>query len=288
MLGDLLDPGVRSRAVRGMRGVVHSAAWVSLGPDDGRAFGVNVDATRALLIEAEAAGVERFVFTSTLHTVAAGTAEEPADEDSPWNLQAVDSAYCRTKREAERIVLQGVGDRLECLAICPGMVVGPRDIRPTSTGLLLAMARTPVAIVPGGGIPVVDAGVIARAHRLALGRGEPGQRYAVVGPYVSYAEMARIVARLTGWPRVVRTMPDATEALLRVAYGMAGRLSGRLREAGSPAMVAGAFLRLHVQGSRADKAFGLVHPEPIESIRAALADARRSGRAPGLRVVEGK
>lgn len=285
-IGDLLDPGDRRRAVRGMRAVVHSAAWVSLGPDDGRARAVNVEATGALLDEAEAAGVERFLYTSTLHTMAAGTAEEPADEETPWNLGVVDSPYCRTKREAEAMVLGWSGDRLGCLAICPGMVVGPRDVRPTSTGLLLMMARVPVAIVPGGGIPIVDSGVIAQAHRRALGSGEPGRRYAVVGPYVSYAEMARLVGRVAGWPRAVRTMPESAEGPMRLAYSAAGRVSRRVREYGSSAVVSGAFLRLHVSGRRADAAFGLVHPEPIGSIRAALEDARRSGRAPGLRLVD--
>ena len=178
------------------------------------------------------------------------------------------------------------GDRLGCLAICPGMVVGPRDVRPTSTGLLLMMARVPVAIVPGGGIPIVDSGVIAQAHRRALGSGEPGRRYAVVGPYVSYAEMARLVGRVAGWPRAVRTMPESAEGPMRLAYSAAGRVSRRVREYGSSAVVSGAFLRLHVSGRRADAAFGLVHPEPIGSIRAALEDARRSGRAPGLRLVD--
>ncbi|WP_231749664.1 NAD-dependent epimerase/dehydratase family protein [Tautonia plasticadhaerens] len=285
-IGDLLEPGDRRRAVRGMRAVVHAAAWVSLGPDDGRARAVNVEATRALLVEAEAAGVERFVYTSTLHTIACGTAEGPADEEAPWNLRVVDSPYCRTKREAEAMVLGWAGDRLGCLAICPGMVVGPRDVRPTSTGLLLLMARVPVAIVPGGGIPVIDAGVIAQAHRRSLESGEPGRRYAAVGPYLSYAEMARIVGRMAGWPRVVRTLPDAAEGPMRLAYAAAGRVVRRVREYGSPAVVSGAFLRLHVSGSRADAAFGLVHPAASGSIRAALEDARRSGRAPGLRLVD--
>jgi len=46
----------------------------------------------------------------------------------------------------------------------------------------------------------------------------------------------------------------------------------------SGAAVAGGFLKLHVRGDRADRLFGLTHPEPIESIRQALLDARRWGR----------
>ncbi|MBX6314642.1 MAG: NAD-dependent epimerase/dehydratase family protein [Isosphaeraceae bacterium] len=285
-LGDLRDPATRSAALAGVRAVVHAASWVSLGPDSlQQAEATNVEATRALLTDCAAAGVERFVYTSTLHTLAAGTADAPADEETPWNLQGVDSPYARTKRAAERWVLQDWG-RMECLVLCPGMVIGPRDVRPTSTRLLLAMARAPLALIPNGGIPIVDAFVLARAHRLALSTGEPGRRYAVVGPYVSYPDLARLVAQVAGRPQWVLTLPDGAERPLARLLGWAGRRSRWLQTHAAPAIVAGAFLRLHVRGDRANAAFGLVHPPPLVSISAALADAKRSGRAPWLRLRE--
>ena len=270
-VGDLRAASVRADAVRGVRAVVHSAGWVDLGADrSGEAKAVNVDATRDLLEEASRAGIERFVFTSTLHTIAAGTAEEPADESSPWNLRSVDAPYSRTKRQAERLVLAGT-DRLAGVALCPGMVVGPRDHKPTSTRVLWMMAKLRVAYLPGGGIPIVDSGVIARAHRMALDCGEPGARYAVAGPYLSYRGMARIVAQIAGRPRFVVPIPDAMERPLTAVARWVGR--GDV----SPAAVAGGFLRLHVCGDRADRAFGLVHPTAQRSIADALGDPRRSG-----------
>ncbi len=284
VVGDLRDPGDRRRALAGARGVVHSASWVSLGADPGGiGRAVNVEATRGLLADSVAAGVERLVYTSTLHTLAAGTAEAPADEDSRWNLGRVDSPYARTKREAEALVLDGLGGRLPGVALCPGMVIGARDRKPTSTSVLLLMARSPVAFLPGGGIPVVDARVAALAHRRALGAGEAGRRYALAGPYLTFAEIARAVARVAGWPRRVVALPDALEGPLTWAAGRLDRLAGGRRIEVSAAAVAGGFLRLHVRGDRADSAFGLVHPPPVASIYLALDDARRSGLAPRLR-----
>jgi dihydroflavonol-4-reductase len=278
-IGDLRDPTVRREVLNGVGAVVHTAGWVSLGSDPkGSARSINVDATRDLLADSIAAGVERFVFTSTLHTLAAGTADAPADEDSAWNLVGVESPYARTKREAERIVLGG-SDRLAGVVLCPGMVLGTRDIRPTSTRLLLAMAGSRLAFVPGGGIPVVDSAVIARAHRLALSTGEPGSRYAVVGPYLSYPDLARLVGRVAGRPRRVVSIPDAAERPIVVLARLIDRVVGGHWIDVSAASAAGGFLRLHVRGDRADLAFGLVHPDPITSIFAALDDARRSGRA---------
>ena len=284
-IGDLRDREVRRSALAGVRGVIHAAGWVSLGSDpSGEALAVNVEATRALLNDAADAGVERFVYTSTLHTLAAGTAEAPADERSAWNLESIDAPYSRTKREAERLVIGGAG-HLRGVVLCPGMAIGPRDIRPTSTRLLLELAARPVAFLPGGGIPVVDASVLAAAHRAALTAGEPGSRYAVVGPYLAYREMARLVGRLTGRPRRIVPIPDVAERALVTL----GRAIDRWRGGAgivSATSVAGGFLRLHVRGDLADAAFGLRHPPPIRSIFEAFSDARSSGRAPWLRLDE--
>jgi dihydroflavonol-4-reductase len=280
--GDLRDPEACRRAVEGVRGVVHSAGWVSLGRDPrGLSHEVNVAATVALLEAAMRAGVERFVFTSTLHTLAAGTPEHPADEHAAWNLHSVDSPYARTKREAEAHVRAASSRTFSTVVLCPGMVIGPRDPKPTSTRLLLALARSPIAVLPRGGIPMIDAGVLALAHRRALICGEPGARYAVVGPYLSYAELARAVADVAGWPCSTILLPDVLLGPLRGIAVLWDRLGLGAELSGTS--VAGGFLRLHVSGHRADHCFGLTHPPPLESIRAALVDARDAGRIPGLR-----
>ena len=285
LVGDLRREDDRARAVAGAWGVVHSAGWVNLGADPrGDARAINVEATRGLLDQAEAAGVARFVFTSTLWTVAAGPADRPADEDSPWNLDAIRCPYCETKREAERLVLARSNPRMGTAALCPGLVLGPRDPRPTSTRLLLTMAGTPAAILPDGGIPVVDARVLATAHLRALERAGPGRRYVVAGPYLSYRELAGLVRRVAGRPLGVVRVPDALRGPMSLLGGLAGRLARGRPGHISAASMAGGFLRLHVTGARADAAFGLAHPAPILSIYEALADHRGSGLAPWLRL----
>jgi dihydroflavonol-4-reductase len=261
-----------------MRGVIHSAAWVSLGLDPREeSCDVNIQATQDLLADCRAAGVQRLVFTSSLHTLAAGTPEAPADEHSPWNLHRVETPYSRSKREAERIVRESCDSSLETVVICPGMVVGGEAPRPTSTRLLIWLARTPVAVVPGGGIPIIDARILAQVHRLALTLGEPGHRYAIVGQYLSYPEQAALVAAITGRPWRVFVLPDPAEGPLIRAFQMLMPWLGPFwPDASAPAIIAG-FLRLHVSGARADHLFGLCHPQPIESFRLALEDARRRG-----------
>ena len=271
--GDLRSSSDRHLALDAMRGVVHVASWVSLGSDPkGDGVAINVEATRGLLADAIASGVERFVYTSTLHTLAAGSAEAPADESTEWNLERVQSPYARTKREAESIVLDGLGGRLPGVVLCPGLIVGPRDPKPTSTSLLLVMAGTPIAFLPGGGIPLIDAEVAAIAHRRALVLGRPGSRYALVGPYLSYVELAHLVGRVAAWPKVVVLLPDSLEFPLTRLAGAFDRLAGGRFLEISRAAVAGGFLKLHVSGSLADTTFNLVHPDPLHSVGEALRD----------------
>ncbi len=271
VIGDLRDADARRGALVGVRGVIHTAGWVCLGLDPrGSSHAINVEATRQLLVEADRAGAERFIYTSTLYTLAAGTMEKPADEFTTWNLHGVDSAYTRTKRQAERLVLEAATSRLSTIALCPGMVMGPRDTKPTSTLLVRTMARSPFAVLPHGGIPIVDAGILATAHRRALVTGGNGQRYAVVGPYFSYPELAVVVASITGRPKWVATLPDRIEPVLGRAAGWIAPSIRRWVPDLSRQLVAGGFLRLHVRGERANLCFGLEHPLAVESIAGSL------------------
>jgi len=254
-----------------MRGVIHTAGWVSLGPDIlGTSYASNVELTRSLLADASQARIERFVYTSTLYTLAAGTRELPADESTPWNLKCVDSPYTRTKRIAEQLVLEASRPGFTTIALCPGMVLGPRDLKPTSTKVVRTIARSTIAILPEGGIPIVDAAVLALAHRRALISGGEAQRYAVVGPYLSYPDMARIVAEITGKPRRLIAIPDRMEPLFAISADCIGFLSRHKLSNVSRQLVAGGFIRLYVSGARADACFGLVHPPAIETISQSL------------------
>jgi dihydroflavonol-4-reductase len=145
------------------------------------------------------------------------------------------------------------------------------------------MARTPIAILAGGGIPVVDVRVLALAHVRALECAEPGRRYVVAGPYLSYHELAALVARVARRPQHVVNVPDACERPLAWAADCLDRWSRGRLGAIAAATVAGGFVRLHVTGARADRAFGLRHPPPIQSVFDTLDDCRRSGRARWLK-----
>ena len=106
--GDVRDADARSRALDGVQEVVHLAAIVgdpacALDPEE--ADEVNVQATRSLVTEANAAGVERLVFASTCSNYGRmADPSVPITEDG--ELRPV-SLYAEQKVSMEKLILGG-------------------------------------------------------------------------------------------------------------------------------------------------------------------------------------
>lgn len=164
-VADVGDAPTLARALNGVQAVVHTAALhaphVGVAPE-AEFQRINVDATRQLLKLAEAAGVERFVFTST--TALYGHAATPTgragwvDEALPPQPRTI---YHRSKLAAEALVQRAAANgRL--------------------SATVLRMSRCfaePAALMAAyrlhRGVDVRD---VANAHALALGLAEPGYR----------------------------------------------------------------------------------------------------------------
>jgi nucleoside-diphosphate-sugar epimerase len=111
--GDVRDESARTRALDGVQAVVHLAAIVgdpACARDPEGSQAVNVDAARALVQQAQRAGVEHLVFASTCSNY--GKMEDPAipvDEDGAL---APVSRYAEQKVSIERFLEPGNGTGL--------------------------------------------------------------------------------------------------------------------------------------------------------------------------------
>ena len=99
--------------------------------------------------------------------------------------------YKRSKFDAERAVLDLVDtEGLQAVIVNPAAPVGPRDIKPTPTGRMIADAasgRMPAYVDTGLNIVHVDD--VAEGHALALERGVVGQRYILGGENLTMAAL---------------------------------------------------------------------------------------------------
>lgn len=145
--GDIANQEQMQRIIgQGVDVVMHIAAWLR-----GRPFSnyqrVNIDATRALALASAVAGVERFVFTSSI-AVYGLHGDANVDETTP--LKPYSDPYGDSKIAGEKLLFdirQKTGLRL--VVVRPGMVYGPG-----SKGWTVRMAM----MAKRGQIPVIDDG----------------------------------------------------------------------------------------------------------------------------------
>ncbi|MUM25884.1 NAD-dependent epimerase/dehydratase family protein [Mycolicibacterium sp. CBMA 295] len=136
-------------------------------------FSTNVEGLRNVLDVAVNADLQRFVFLSTIGTIAVGDDGATVDEETPFNWSGV--------------------------AMCVSNPYGPPDWQPRQ-GALVAMAafgKLPV-YVRGVGSEVVGIDDAAQALILAAEHGRIGDRYIVSERYMSQREMLTTAAQAVG------------------------------------------------------------------------------------------
>ncbi len=225
---DVRDRERLVQAVRNCEAVVHVAALYSYTASAAAMRAVNVEGTRNVIAACRAAGVRRLVHTSTAGTCGPVPGRMATEEDSPpaWELKV---PYKRTKLEAEQLVLAAAADGLDALCVNPTTPIGEGDETPTPTGRMVrgvASGRYR-ATLRGGGLNLVDVHDVARAHVLALERGQAGERYLVGGVNLDLAEVFGLIARAARRPPPRLRLPyPAVRALALV--GVANRHEVRL------------------------------------------------------------
>lgn len=152
--GDVRDPEAAKAALQDVDGVFHVAARVGYWGKFEEYRSINVDGTQTMLDAARAAGVHRFVYTST-PSVAIGYEGNirGGDETLPYPERYL-SSYGPTKAEAERRALAANGTDLHTAAIRPHFIYGPGD--PQLAPRIVARAREGRLAQVGDGTNEVD------------------------------------------------------------------------------------------------------------------------------------
>ena len=226
--GDLRDPASLARAIQGCRRVFHVAADYRLwSKDPSDLYRSNVDGTRNLLQAAQAAGVERVVYTSTV-----GCIGFPHDglgtEDTPVSLDDMAGHYKRSKFLAEQVALEFARGGLPVVIVNPTAPIGDHDVKPTPTGkIVLDFLKGDMPAFIDTGLNVVDARDAAEGHLLACERGRIGERYILGSENLTLAQILEKLAAITGRKAPTVRLPYAVAWLAAAAStGYAG-ITGR-------------------------------------------------------------
>src|SRR5438445_4194715 len=226
--GDLRDPESLERAMNGVTKVFHVAAdyrlWAKRSKD---IYESNVGGTKNLLAAAEQAGVDQFVYTSTVATIAVDR-PQPPNESSEARLDEMVGHYKRSKWLAEQEVLNAAKNGAPVIVAMPTTPVGPWDWKPTPTGKIIVDFLN--GKMPGyveTGLNFVGVEECAAGHLLVSEKGKVGERYLLGGENLTLKAMLDKLAKITGLRAPSLKIPHGLALGVAYANTVFSRLLGR-------------------------------------------------------------
>lgn len=215
--GDLRDRASLERALAGVRYVFHVAADYRLWARKSREiYDSNVGGTRNLLEAAKRANIEKFIYTSTVATIAVDRQQLP-NESTDARLQEMIGHYKRSKWMAELEVLKAAKQGLPAVVAMPTTPVGPGDWKPTPTGkIILDFLNGKMPGYVETGLNFVGAEECAEGHLLVAEHGKVGERYLLGAENLTLKAMLDLLSKITGLPAPSLKIPHGLA--LGVAY----------------------------------------------------------------------
>lgn len=236
--GNVLDIPSVKKAVEGIDTLFHAAAvYKDFMPDPTPMYDANLRGTFNVLEAARRAGVTRTVYTASIVALGRPNPGGLGDENTPYDGWSIDFAYGRSKYHSRILAEDFANWGLDVRVVCPGVVLGPRDIVPTPSGkLILNAARSKLAFYTDGGASYVDVRDAAAVHVLAAEKGNTGERYLATAHNLSNRELVERVFEALG------KKPTLTKMPYRLARAAIRALESRaLRTGGEPPIAAPMF-----------------------------------------------
>jgi nucleoside-diphosphate-sugar epimerase len=123
--GDVLDVVSLDEAMKGVEGVIHSAAFVSFSArDHERMLQVNVEGTANVLNAAIENNIRRFVHISSVAAIGRTPKSEHVTEERKWEENSSNTHYAITKHRAELEVWRAFAEGLEGVILNPSTILG--------------------------------------------------------------------------------------------------------------------------------------------------------------------
>jgi len=192
--GDILDITFLPTALQGVKTIIHTAAYVSFNEsDEQKIITTNVNGTEALVNEAIDAGVEEFIYLSSIAAMDdLNPVTKLMDEQSTWNTDAKHSAYAFSKYRAEMEVWRGSQEGLNVIVLNPSVIIGSYDGKRESERIFEDKFINQYA--PSGGTGFVDVRDVVDILIKALDQKLYNQKFIVNAENLYYKDVLKWVA----------------------------------------------------------------------------------------------
>jgi len=277
--GDMRDSGAMAQALQGCRFLFHVAADYRLwARDPEEIVRNNLAGVAAVMQAAQAADVERIVYTSSVATLRIPEHGGAGDETAPLDEGEAIGAYKRSKVAAERQVERYVAEAgLPAVIVSPSTPIGPRDVKPTPTGrIVVEAARGRMPAYVDTGLNLVHVDDVAEGHLLALEAGRIGERYVLGGQDAPLSEMLAQIAAITGRAAPRLKLPIRPLYPLAEIAELAGRITGREPFLTKDSLRMASH-RMYFSSAKAERELGYVARPYVQALEAAVAWFRAHG-----------
>lgn len=274
---DVLDEAAVTESARGVDGAFLVTGRVSRDRDDAELLHRdNVLGTESALRGLRAAGVKRVVVASTSGTLAVSRdPDRIADESCRSPLEIVARwPYYRTKLYAERAALDANRPgEFEVVIVNPSLLLGPGDLRESSTGDVRLFLERSIPAVPAGGMAFVDARDAALGLLSAFERGRAGERYLLNAKNMTIAAFFQRLERISGVRAPLLRMPSSRP----LALGLNHMFTKAVEAIGGRAPIDEVSVEMaqyfwYCSAEKAERELGFAPRDPGETIRDTIDD----------------
>ena len=220
---DITDYDSLARLEGKIDAVIHSAAHIHIGwtqRQDGMDTNRLGTANAVRLAQRHQA---RLIHVSTVNTLAIGSKELIADEQTPGDGQ-VPCTYVVSKRAAEEEIRQAIHRGLDVLIVYPGFMLGPWDWKPSSGRMIMDLRKGAPPLAPAGGCSICDPRDVASAILCSITTAPAGSRYILAGENWTYLQLWREITKQFG----VRAPWTHLRGPGKIMAGSLGDLFGKL------------------------------------------------------------
>lgn len=225
-LSDLTAAGEAERLVAGQEWVFHVAGDTSTWSQfAARRRKVNITMAGNLAKASLAAGVRRFIHTSTLdvHGFDPSGAALP-EGPGPSSLTGIGYDYADTKVAGEQAVRAYLAEGLDVVVVYPGFMIGPFDHTLQLGRIIRDMQQGKHTFSFPGASSFCDVRSVASGMVAAATKGTAGAGYNLSGHNLTYAAVFERMAEIVG----AKHRPIAMSRRALVAYGHAANVGSRL------------------------------------------------------------
>ncbi|MEP6845112.1 MAG: NAD-dependent epimerase/dehydratase family protein [Panacibacter sp.] len=196
--GDILDIISLEEAIVNVQQVYHCAAIVSFNPKEkDKLHTTNIEGTANVVNACLNAGVEKFLYVSSVSALGRIRENEPITEKMKWSAEASNSEYGKSKYLAEMEAWRGFGEGLSTVIVNPTIILGAADWNNSSTAIFKNIYNEFPWYTEGitGFVDVYD---VVKAMSMLMESNINGERFIISAEDTTYHYLFDLIAKAFG------------------------------------------------------------------------------------------